>query len=89
MGDALRYVSSLSLRLRRDDLVLRHGDLEGIRVTAAVEKTRMGMAGAEASFVLRYPCGTFLPPLGTTPIESREGRGGEMEEQHHLRVLAS
>ncbi|MHB8508812.1 MAG: P-loop NTPase family protein [Candidatus Dormibacteria bacterium] len=61
-GEALRYVSSLSLRLRRDELLLRHGDLDGIRVTATVEKTRLGMPGAEASFVLRYPLGTFLAP---------------------------
>lgn len=58
----LRYAASVVLRLRHQEWLLRHGDIDGVRLSASVEKNKVGMPGGSAEFVLRYPRGTFLPP---------------------------
>jgi recombination protein RecA len=58
----LRYAASVVLRLRHEEWLLRHGDIDGVRLSASVEKNKVGMPGGVAEFSLRYPRGTFLPP---------------------------
>ncbi len=58
----LRYAASVVLRLRHREWLLRHGDIDGVRLSASVEKNKVGMPGGAAEFVLRYPRGTFMPP---------------------------
>ncbi|MDP9325948.1 MAG: DNA recombination/repair protein RecA [Candidatus Dormibacteraeota bacterium] len=58
----LRYAASVVLRLHHQEWLLRHGDIDGVRLSVAVEKNKVGMPGGAAEFVLRYPRGTFMPP---------------------------
>lgn len=83
VGEALRYASSLTLRVQRAEWVLRHGDLYGIRTRVAVEKNKLGAPGRTAEFALKLPLGTFMPPL----FESAEAEGER--DARELRVLAS
>lgn len=78
-GPPLRYAASLVLRLQRREWVLRHGDVEGVRVLASVEKNKLGAPGASVEMVLRYPRGTFMAPV------PRVGPG----EAPALRVLSA
>ncbi|HEV3234660.1 MAG TPA: ATPase domain-containing protein [Candidatus Dormibacteraeota bacterium] len=58
----LRYAASVVLRLRHQEWLLRHGDIDGVRLSVVVEKNKVGMPGGAAEFVVRYPRGTFMPP---------------------------
>jgi RecA/RadA recombinase len=82
-GEALRYASSLTVRVQRTEWVLRHGDVSGIRVRAAVEKSKLGASGGTAEFTLQLPLGIFMPPL-MAGVEAEAG-----EDARELRVLAS
>ena len=62
-GEPLRYAASLVLRLQRQEWLLRHGDIDGVRLIAAVEKNKLGMPGRGAELCLAYPRGTFFSPL--------------------------
>jgi hypothetical protein len=62
-GEPLRYAASLVLRLQRQEWLLRNGDIEGVRLTAAVEKNKLGMPGRGAELCLAYPRGTFISPM--------------------------
>jgi replicative DNA helicase len=58
----LRYAASVVLRMRHEEWLLRHGDIDGVRLSATLEKNKVGMPGGVAQFSLRYPRGIFLPP---------------------------
>jgi hypothetical protein len=58
----LRYAASVVMRLRHEEWLLRHGDIDGVRLSATLEKNKVGMPGGVAELTLRYPRGTFLPP---------------------------
>jgi hypothetical protein len=62
VGTPLRYAASLVLRTRHQEWLLRHGDIDGVRLSATVEKNKVGMPGGVAEVDLRYPRGTFMPP---------------------------
>jgi hypothetical protein len=62
-GEPLRYAASLVLRLQRREWLLRHGDIDGVRLAATVEKNKLGMPGRGAELCLAYPRGTFISPL--------------------------
>jgi len=62
-GEPLRYAASLVLRLQRQEWLLRHGDIDGVRLQATVEKNKLGMPGRGAELCLAYPRGTFISPL--------------------------
>jgi hypothetical protein len=64
-GEPLRYAASLVLRFQRREWLLRHGDIDGVRLTAAVEKNKLGMPGRGAELCLAYPRGTFIAPIAT------------------------
>jgi hypothetical protein len=69
-GEPLRYAASLVLSLQRQEWLLRHGDIDGVRLTVGVEKNKLGMPGGDAEVSLPYPRGTFvspLPPGGPAP----------------------
>jgi hypothetical protein len=89
-GEPLRYAASLVLRLQRQEWLLRHGDIDGVRLTAAVEKNKLGMPGRGAEFCLAYPRGTFFPPLPAGAAASGAGTApsGEAAEPPRLRVLS-
>ena len=76
-GEPLRYAASLVLRIQRQEWLLRHGDIDGIRLTVGVEKNKLGMPGRSAELCLAYPRGTFFPPL---PADGawHSGEGGEL-----------
>jgi recombination protein RecA len=62
-GEPLRYAASLVLRLQRQEWLLRHGDIDGVRLTVGVEKNKLAMPGRDAEVSLPYPRGTFISPL--------------------------
>jgi len=63
-GEPLAYASSLTLRLRRRAWTWRHGDVDGVRVAATVEKSKLSLPGAAVEFEVPYPRGVFMPPAG-------------------------
>lgn len=62
-GEPLRYAASLVLRLQRQRWLLRHGDIDGVQLTATVEKNKLGPPGRGVELCLAYPRGTFISPL--------------------------
>ena len=60
--DPLRYAASLVLHLDRRRWLLRHGDIDGVELTATVTKNKLGPPGGSVDFSLRYPRGTFMAP---------------------------
>jgi hypothetical protein len=60
--DPLRYAASLVIHLDRRRWLLRHGDIDGVQLTASATKNKLGPPGGSVDFSLRYPRGTFLPP---------------------------
>jgi recA bacterial DNA recombination protein len=51
----LAYASSLTLTCAAAGWQMAHGDVAGLRVLLAAEKSRVGAPGAEANLLLRYP----------------------------------
>ena len=90
-GEPLRYAASLVLRLQRQEWLLRHGDIDGVRLAVAVEKNKLGMPGRGAELCLAYPRGTFispLPPGGVTGGLAPEADAVADATEPRLRVLA-
>ena len=59
---SLRYAASVVLRLRHEEWLLRHGDIDGVRSSATVEKNKVGIPGGVAEVRLRYPREGFAAP---------------------------
>ena len=54
--DAIRYYASLILSFERSAWVFRRdGDLEGLRVEAAVVKNRLAPPGRKQQWIVPYP----------------------------------
>ena len=83
-GEPLRYAASLVLRLQRQEWLLRHGDIDGVRLQATVEKNKLGMPGGSAELCLAYPRGTFISPL---PPGGATVPGADGAASPQLRVL--
>jgi len=85
-GEPLRYAASLVLRLQRQEWLLRHGDIDGVRLAVAVEKNKLGMPGRGAELCLAYPRGTFISPLPLGEVIGEVGTGAP-DTPPRLRVV--
>jgi hypothetical protein len=74
-AEPLRHASSLTLRLKRESWLLRHGEVEGMRVRAVVEKSKLSGSRTASEFDVRFARGTFMAPwrqLAARPVEDLE-----------------
>jgi hypothetical protein len=89
VAEPLAYASSLTLRLQHRDWVWRHGDVIGTRISATVEKSKLGMPGSSVEFSLAYPLGTFIPPADDVDAASTEDAVQGPIQEPLLKVLSA